>query len=85
MTLTEFEQCDGGSQLAIINESGVPIGMRAHGPYEVHLFQVDAFYTEIFFRKSDRSIWKVGGFDHPVLLQPYLEQIDISSLWQPEE
>ncbi|TCZ74539.1 hypothetical protein [Flaviaesturariibacter aridisoli] len=85
MTLSEFAQRDGGSQLAIIHERGVPVGHRDQGPYEVRLYQVDAFYAEIFFRKHDRSIWKVGGFDHPVLLQPYLDQIDIRSLWPPGE
>ena len=80
MTLTEFTALDADKQVEIIAHSGVHIAVREHPHHSIRLYQMDTFYAEIFLCKKDNSIWKVGGFDHPILLQPYLKQIDISSL-----
>jgi hypothetical protein len=80
MTLEEFSSKAGDVQVNIAKESGVLIGKREHTYHNIQLYQVDTFYVEVFFRKKDDSIWKVGAFDHLILLQPYLDQVDISNL-----
>lgn len=80
MILSDFTENDGDEQIRIIKEVGVLVGKREQLNYNISLYQIDNFYAEIFFRKKDDSIWKVGGFDHPILLKPYLDQIDITSI-----
>lgn len=80
MTLEEFSSKPGYEQIEIVNEKGVLIGEREHPGHNIKLYRLDDFYAEVFFRKCDDTIWKVGGFDHPILLQPYLDQIDLSGL-----
>jgi hypothetical protein len=46
------------------------------------LYQVDAFYVEIFFTKFSKDAFWFRSFDSTKNLQPYLQQIDISSLFQ---
>ena len=80
MTLSEFENCSAEEQLSLVERNGVLVGRRAHTHHNIELFQLDAFYVEVFFRKKDSSVWKICGFDHPVLLQPYLDQNNLSNL-----
>ena len=80
ITLNDFVNSDANEQVEILKRQGVQVGKRDYGHYIVHLFQIDSFYAEIFYRKIDFSIWKVGGFDHQVLLTPYLEKINIDNL-----
>jgi hypothetical protein len=80
MTLDEFTVQAGEDQIAFIKAKGALVGKRFHTHHYIHLYQIDNFYTEVFLRNEDDTIWKVGAFDHPILLQPYLDQVDISSL-----
>jgi predicted amidohydrolase len=80
LNLEEFTSHDGYNQLLIIEEHGIMVGERENKYHKIHLYQMDSFYAEIFYRRDDNSVWKIGGFDHPILLNPYLDQIDISQL-----
>ena len=80
MTLKEFVALDASDQIAIAQQDGVKVAMRDHGSCIVHLYQLQNFYAEIFYRKFDFSIWKVGGFDHQIMLVPYLDQIDVRDI-----
>lgn len=80
MNLDEFTNCDGYDQLLIIEEHGVLVGERENTYHRILLYQLYSFYAEVFYRMDDNSVWKIGGFDHPILLNPYLDQIDISQL-----
>jgi predicted amidohydrolase len=80
LRLDEFTNQDGYNQLLIVEENGNKVGERENDYHKIWLYQIDSFYVEVFYRKDDNSIWKVGGFDHPVLLNPYLDQVDISQL-----
>jgi hypothetical protein len=82
MTLNAFTSLSAEDQLFLVHDKGVEIGNREQTLHHIYLYQLYAFYVEIFFRKSDDTIWKVGGFDHPVLLKPYLDQIDLNELYK---
>jgi hypothetical protein len=84
MTLKQFTDHSANEQLQIIQERGVLIGKREHPHHYIQLFQVDAFYAEVSFRKRDDTVLKVGGLDHPILLEPYLNQLNISNLFATE-
>ncbi len=80
MTLNQFTAYDPDVQVDIIRAEGTLIGNREDSYSLVELYQLHNFYAELYFRREDDELWKAGGFDHPVLLKPYLDQIDISSL-----
>ncbi|GAA4736409.1 hypothetical protein [Flavisolibacter ginsenosidimutans] len=80
MTLEEFDNLFVDDQVTMIENRGVLIGEREESHHRFLLFQIDAFYTEVALRKKDDTIWKVGCFDHPILLEPYLNRIDLSEI-----
>lgn len=80
MTLDQFTSYPPDVQLDIIRSEGVLIGEREDTYSRIELFQLHAFYAEMFYRKEDNELWKAGGFDHPILLQPYLNQINLEGL-----
>lgn len=82
MTLEDFEDLSSEEQVAVVKENGVLIGEREDGIHYMFLFQVYSFYVEMTYNKSDKELWRIGPFDHPVFLRPYLDQIDISTLFQ---
>ena len=84
MTLQEFLSYSIDDQYAIIMELGTHVADRHDGYSNIKLYMIDSFYAEVFSRVKDGIIWKFGGFDHPVLLHPYLEQVDIQHLLQSD-
>ena len=80
MNLAEFTDLPHDEQLIIIMEEGVPVAEAEDSHSEIVLYQLYNFYASVYISKSDETIWKFGGFDHPILLQPFLDKIDISDL-----
>jgi hypothetical protein len=76
MTLPEFLQLDFHSKIAVANET-VCIGGRSTHEHMILLYQQDSFYIEIYYNKKGNYITAVNGFDDLMLLDPYLEKIDI--------
>jgi len=72
--MSELEQAD------LIMENGVLIGKRTDGFYKILLFQVNAFYAEIYYHSHFNVIIKIKTFSHTEALEPYLSQIEISDL-----
>ena len=73
--MTEMEQAD------VIMEKGVLVGKRTNGFYNILLFQVDSFYAEIYYHSHFNVIIKIRTFSNTDALEPYLQQIEISSLF----
>ncbi|MGV3658079.1 MAG: hypothetical protein ACO1NX_08995 [Chitinophagaceae bacterium] len=73
--MTELEQAD------VIMDRGVFIGKRTDGFYNILLFQVDAFYAEIYYHSHFNVIIKIKTFRDTEALEPYLQQIQISGLF----
>lgn len=80
MTIIEFQNLTSAEQMYLIEIHGAQVGTREDGRSTMFLYQVYAFYVEIVYNKKDGMLWKMGYFDHPILLGPYLDQIDISNL-----
>ena len=81
MTLNEFTILDEMEQRNAILD-GVHIGERTDDKHWVLLYQLGDFYVEVFYHKADYVIVKYNPFTKSELLEPYLNEIDISSLLQ---
>jgi hypothetical protein len=80
MTLDNFDNLSLEEQINIVKDEGVLVGQREDKVHSMFLYQLHSFYVEMAYNKSDRELWRIGPFDHPVMLRPYLDQIDISAL-----
>lgn len=76
-TLSQLNETD---QADLIMETGVLIGKRKDDYYNVLLFQIDAFYAEIFYHSHFNVIIKVETFSNTSKLEPYLAKISIKDL-----
>ena len=72
--LNELDQAD------IIWDQGVLIGKRNDGFYKILLFQVDAFYAEMYYHAHFNVIIRIKTFTGTEGLEPYLQQIQIDHL-----
>lgn len=79
-----LKQMEEMKQADIIWEKGALICMRKEGFYKILLFQVDAFYAEIFYHTHFNVIIKIRTFSDTEQLEPYLKNIDIVDLITPQ-
>jgi hypothetical protein len=81
MTSLYFEQLTEAKQTDVIWESGVFLDRRKDGFYNVLLFQLDDFYTEIYYHSHFNVIIKIVSFTDTDLLAPYLKKINLPSFF----
>lgn len=77
MTLQKYIQLDGMEQLEIF-WSGNFVGELSDGEFRMICHQVNDFYIE--FKILGGHYLDMKTFKDPSLLEPYLDQIDISGL-----
>jgi hypothetical protein len=80
MKLQQFKHLRHSNKTATIWKKGEHIGSRLEGIYSVTLWQVGAFYVEIYFDMLRKKITAFESFENLQLLDPYLAQVDISPL-----
>lgn len=76
MTLYQFNSLDEMQQQDAIWE-GVHIGDREDEEYKIQLYQIDAFYVEVFYHEEHNVIKRYRAFSSLDQLGPYLDQIEI--------
>jgi len=74
-------QLDELDQADLIWETGVLIGKRKNGYYNILLFQIDAFYAEIYYHAHFNVVIRIKTFTNTDQLEPYLQQIAIEQLF----
>ena len=79
---TEFEMLSEEKQLDILQKDGVHIGKREVGNEKVILYQLYAFYVEVYFEEYRKKINKMIISDKVDILQPYLDQIKVKGIDQ---
>jgi hypothetical protein len=84
MTLQRFKAATHFRQLDVISRKGVRLSARTYMGFEVILYQVDGFYAELFYDKKAGGVFVIRAFSTTLLLDPYLENIDIQSLFRNE-
>lgn len=80
MKLFDFQLLDKTDQIDYLYENGTFVGKRRDGLDIVLLYQVEGFYVEVFYQYYRKHPKKVRCFRSTVLLDPYLESIDVEHL-----
>jgi hypothetical protein len=81
MTHKEYKALRQDEQTSFLCKAGVSIAERHVGPYLIVLYQVDGFYVEVFYDKQSYQMMKLMSFYNTALLEPYLNDIDVASLF----
>ncbi|HEX6913950.1 MAG TPA: hypothetical protein VF145_01830 [Chitinophagaceae bacterium] len=81
MKLSEFILLDEPTVKSTLLHRGVLIGKRKSLDCLVFLFQMDDYYVETFCNVSDKSLCEYRAFKELNALGPYLESIEIGSLF----
>lgn len=82
MTASNFNRLNETVQTDIIWETGVFLARRSEGFHNILLFQLDGFYTEIYYHAHFNVIIKIKSFSNTDLLAPYLDKINLDCLFQ---
>ena len=80
MTMFDFQLLTQGEQINILYNEGTYIGKRKHDGLIALLYQVDSFYVEVVYRKYRCFIASIKCSESTMILDPYLEQIDVEYL-----
>jgi hypothetical protein len=80
MKLFEFNKMDAVNKFDTLCRCGELLGERISQGAKVLLYQIDAFYVEVYYVASLNKIDKMRSFGSTNHLKPYLEEIDISCL-----
>ena len=83
MNINEFRALDENEKYEAMWE-GVHIDERDDPEHWVLLYQLGDFYVEVFYHKASNVIVKYTAFRNTERLKPYLNQIDISSIFRWE-
>lgn len=78
MTLTEYHRLDKSQKIKRF-WSGVLVGQRFDGQSLVECRQIDGFYVE--YKILEKHSRNMRSFQNTDMLQPYLSDIDIQSLF----
>lgn len=80
MKILEFNKMDAINKFDTLCRCGELLGERICQGAKVLLYQIDAFYVEVYYATSLNKILKMRSFSSTNLLKPYLRDIDISCL-----
>jgi hypothetical protein len=80
MKVPELLSCSQEDQLHKLSAEGVFLLKRGHGNNAVLLYQLEDVYVEIHFLQYRMFIKELMYTKHTTILEPYLEQVDISEL-----
>lgn len=81
MTFNQFKYLSEEDQEAVLWRKGVELGRCSDTVYHYILYQVDGFYMEVKYKMPQCTVLEIACFDDVNLLQPYLREIDIDSLF----
>lgn len=80
MTLYHFNFLDEAEKANIVWEKGVLVGERNDAFHQIRLYQVDAFYVEVYHHTHFNVITSFKSFSSLKKLEPYLEEISLEGL-----
>ncbi|MFL5811629.1 MAG: hypothetical protein ACJ749_19045 [Flavisolibacter sp.] len=82
MNIADFMLLDEIKQAQTLVERGVFVAERLYKNFSIFLYQVDSFYVEIYHNLRYNAMQGMRSFEDDEALEPYLEDIDISCLYQ---
>ncbi|MGZ3837866.1 MAG: hypothetical protein ACXVMS_07415 [Flavisolibacter sp.] len=80
MNLQDFNLLDEIKQAEALLHHGTLVAERVYKSFTIFLYQVNRFYVEVYFHNAFSMIQGFRGFESTTVLDPYLENIDISTL-----
>ncbi len=80
MTRYHFNILDENEKARLVRTKGVLIGERNEAFHTIRLYQIDAFYVELYHHNHFNVITKMVSFSQTDQLQPYLEEIRLDGL-----
>ena len=81
MSAETFNALDTVEQIRLAMRHDTMIGHRSEGPRSMHLYVVGDFYVEVIFTTKRKSIIEVYASYEEDILEPYLQQIDLTELF----
>lgn len=81
MTIYKFNRLDAVNKVDALIHHSVLIDRRNDAGHRILLYQLDAFYVEVYYDIEYNKISKIKSFSSTSLLKPYLSKIDITSLF----
>lgn len=81
MTQDEFSILPDTKQATALLERGVFVTERTYKNFTIFLYQVDSFYVEVYHNTRFNVMQGMRSFEADDTLEPYLEDIDISCLY----
>lgn len=79
MTLYQFNALDEMEQAEAV-WSGTHIGDRQDEKHNILLYQIDAFYVEVYYNREHNEIVRFRSFSNPDQLFAYVGKINIDGL-----
>ncbi len=80
MNLYQFLLLENNDQVDLIYNEGVYVGKRSEDGRAIVLYQLHAFYIEIFYYQYRRNIQHFNCFSSTDNLLPYFEELDVQDL-----
>ena len=80
MLLHEFKYQEKQKKTRLLLDCGTYLASRFVSGYQLLLFAVDAFYVEVYYDIEHELLSYFKAFSGTDELEPYLGQIDLSSL-----
>lgn len=80
MNVAEFSFLNPTVQQRMVLKNGVFLSKRKSCDLGIYLFQLGSFYVELVYLLKTRQMEWVNAFENTDLLEPYLQQIDISQI-----
>jgi hypothetical protein len=80
MTISGFQLLPREEQINILYQQGVYVGKKKAGELFKLLFQLESFYVEISYTIYRRAMCKMYCSDSTIILEPYLQQIEVEYL-----
>lgn len=81
MKFCDFKLLDLPLQAHIIYQKGIYLSERSEDDLFVALYGVFDFYVEVYCRFSNSEIVKFISFHSDILLEPYLNKIQLNELF----
>lgn len=81
MNIYQYHQLEEKNQLDALDQSGVLIAEREAAFCRIKLYQVENFYVEIYHHTHFNVVVNINSFTNTDCLTPYLENINIDSLF----
>jgi hypothetical protein len=77
----QFNYMEEQEQTTAVWEKGVYLAERIEGFHRIKLYQLEDFYVEVCYHTHFNVIIKVNSFSDMDLLDPYLQAININSVF----